>query len=130
MQKFILYLSLGGLAIIVIFFLNIGLQKSNSALDAFAQCLSGKNIVMYGAGWCSHCQNEKKNFGSSFKHISYVECPKDPQKCLAMGIEGYPTWIFPDGYSPTGSSVKGKRLMGEQGLEKLARESGCLLTNK
>ncbi len=72
---------------------------------------------MYGAEWCAHCQNEKKAFGDSFKYVPYVECPDNPQKCLEKGIEGYPTWILPDG----------KKLIGEQGLLKLSQESGCLL---
>lgn len=86
-------------------------------LDGFAQCLAEKKITMYGAAWCSHCQNEKKAFGSSFKYIPYVECPDNPKACLDKGIKGYPTWIFPDG----------KKLEGEQGLEKLSNESGCSL---
>ncbi|MEK6877050.1 MAG: hypothetical protein AABZ49_00280, partial [Thermoproteota archaeon] len=57
----------------------------------------------------------KKAFGESFKYVNYVECPDDPQKCIAASIEGYPTWVF-------GGE---KRLEGEQGLEKLAHESGC-----
>ncbi len=73
---------------------------------------------MYGADWCSHCQNEKKAFGDSFKTISYVECPKDPKTCLDASVENYPTWILGDG----------KKLVGEQGLEKLSETSGCKLT--
>lgn len=83
--------------------------------DELALCLRDKKVTMYGADWCPHCQSEKREFGSSFQFIPYVECPADPQKCLAAGIEEYPTWIFPDG----------KRLVGEQGPEKLAGESGC-----
>lgn len=88
--------------------------------DAFAQCLAAKGIIIYGADWCPHCQNEKKAFGSSFKYITYVECPDEPQKCIAAGINGYPTWVFPDG----------RRLEGEQGIEKLSQESGCALTQQ
>lgn len=85
--------------------------------DAFAQCLAGKKVTMYGAASCSHCQNEKKAFGSSFKYVSYVECPDEPQRCVAAGIEGFPTWILGDG----------KKLAGEQGLQMLSAESGCAL---
>lgn len=87
--------------------------------DDFAACLALRGIVMYGADWCPHCQNEKRAFGDSFRLIPYVECPKEPKKCLAANIEGYPTWITGDG----------RRLGGEQGLEKLSRESGCALPN-
>ncbi len=86
-------------------------------LDAFAKCLTAKKVTMYGADWCTHCQNEKKAFGSSFQYVPYVECPKDPKSCLEKDVKGYPTWIFPDG----------KKLEGEQGLLKLSIESGCAL---
>ena len=114
---------LGVLAAAVIIILLILLRgngngnQSASALDSFARCLTEKNIVMYGADWCPHCQNEKKAFGEAFQFISYVECPQDPKKCLDAGINGYPTWIFSDG----------RKFEGEQGVEKLSRESGCLL---
>lgn len=91
-------------------------QITEGKLDNFAKCLASKNIIMYGAEWCSHCQNEKKAFGDSFKYVPYVECPDNPQKCLEKGITGYPTWIFPD-----------KKLIGKQGLLKLSQESGCPL---
>lgn len=87
-------------------------------LDPFAQCLAEKGVTMYGADSCSHCQKEKKEFGSAFKHIQYVECRRDPKQCLAMNIQGYPTWIFSDG----------RRFAGEQGIKKLAQESGCALS--
>lgn len=87
-------------------------------LNSFAQCLSSKNITMYGADWCSHCQNEKRAFGDAFQYVPYVECPQDPQRCLDLGIKSYPTWVMPDG----------QKLVGEQGLKKLSQASGCQLT--
>lgn len=86
-------------------------------LNAFAQCLAERGVTMYGADWCPHCQSEKKAFGSAFKYVPYVECPRDPKRCLDLGIQGYPTWIFADG----------RRLEGEQGLARLSQESGCPL---
>ncbi|MBI4158548.1 MAG: hypothetical protein HY505_02955 [Candidatus Yanofskybacteria bacterium] len=101
-------------------------DKSGSALlDSFAQCLTNKSAVMYGADWCPHCQNEKRAFGDSFRLINYVECPDDPNLCLEKEIRGYPTWIFPD--PSAGPEQSGKKLEGEQGLERLSRESGCSL---
>ena len=84
---------------------------------AFAQCLASKNMTMYGASWCSHCQNEKSHFGDAFKHVPYVECPENQQICLEKGIEGYPTWI----------DDQGNKFAGEQGLEGLAEITGCEL---
>lgn len=86
-------------------------------MTTLAQCLKDRGVVMYGAEWCPHCQNQKKLFGESFGLVPYVECPADPNKCVAAGIQGYPTWIFPDG----------QKLVGEQTLEKLAETSGCAL---
>ena len=85
------------------------------ALSSFAQCLTQKGAVMYGAEWCAHCQNQKKLFGEAWRYISYVECPDDPNRCLAEGVEGYPTWIFPGDL----------RLQGEQSMGKLSEASGC-----
>lgn len=92
-------------------------QKTKPDLDNFARCLSDRGIVMYGTYWCPHCKNEKNAFGDSFQFVNYVECTENPNECLAKGIEGYPTWIFPDG----------KKLIGEQGITKLREISGCPL---
>ena len=75
---------------------------------------------MYGAYWCSHCQNEKRAFGDSFRFVPYVECTRETAKCAAAGIEGFPTWIFPDG----------RKLVGEQGLRRISQESGCPYENQ
>lgn len=91
-------------------------QKA-TALDGFAQCLSEKGAVMYGAYWCPHCQNEKRAFGDAFKYITYVECTEDPKACTDAGVKGYPTWKFPDG----------TKLEGEQGITKLSKATGCAL---
>ena len=95
--------------------------------DDFAKCLSSKDAVMYGAYWCPHCQNEKKSFGDSFRFVNYIECTQETGKCLTEKINGYPTWIFP---ASSAGGPDGKRFEGEMGLERLSRESGCLLDNK
>lgn len=108
-------LKIFAIILITIFLAGCAKAEPNPKLDAFAQCLRDKGVTMYGAYWCSHCQNEKKNFGDSFQYVPYVECTKEIKKCQDAGIKGYPTWIFPGG----------KKLEGEQGLENLATESGC-----
>lgn len=103
------------LAIVVVVMVFAGSQtKSDPATDAFAKYLASKNVTMYGAYWCAHCQNQKKSFGSSFQFVPYVECTKDTAKCTAAGVEYFPTWIFPDG----------NKLVGEISLEDLAKASG------
>lgn len=106
----------------VLFFASMALvyyapKQAEASLDSFAACLAQKNITMYGADWCPHCQNEKQAFNDSFRLVPYVECPENTKLCIDLKITGYPTWIFPDG----------KRLQGEQGLAALSRESGCNL---
>ena len=115
-KNFIILTALIVLVIGAILFLRPA-QKAEGNFDAFAQCLAEKEIIMYGADWCPHCRNEKKQFGDSFHFVPYVECPDNPRLCLQKGVTGYPTWIFPDG----------KKLIGEQGLKKLSQESGCPL---
>ncbi len=116
--------TLMGLGFVVVVAAGIGWLLWNPApasgtYDAFAQCLAEKKFTMYGANWCSHCQNEKRTFGDSFRLVPYVECPVERVRCAAEKIEGYPTWI-------TGS---GERLVGEQGLRKLSEASGCKLAS-
>lgn len=106
-----------GLIVILIWGGSKNIEKADSAMDSFAQCLASKNIAMYGAKWCSHCQKQKAGFGESFKYVLYMECSENAQKCLDAGIQGYPTWILTDG----------KKLQGYQELEKLAEASGCEL---
>ena len=92
--------------------------------DAFAQCLAKKQVVMYGAFWCPHCADQKKEFGSSFRYVHYVECavagqPPNVQApaCRDMQIRKYPTWVFPDG----------ERVEANLTLEKLSEKTGCKL---
>ena len=90
--------------------------------DALATCLKDKGAVFYGAFWCTHCQTQKKLFGSSEKLLPYVECSTSDgqgqtQICKDKKIEGYPTWIFADG------SI----LSGEIPLATLAEKTSCIL---
>lgn len=86
-------------------------------MDRFAQCLTEKGAVEYGAYWCSACEAQKKDFGASFEYINYVECGYDPSAC--SDIQYTPTWILSDG----------ERLVGRQPLEVLAEKTGCELPN-
>lgn len=107
--------------VIVLIIFSLG-DDRNPALEDFAKCLARQGAVMYGADWCSHCENQKKVFGAAFKFIPYIECPDNPELCLEESINGFPTWIFPA--SPAGGP-DGKKLEGEQSLENLAAQSGC-----
>jgi len=105
------YISVAIAAIIIYLIIpNTGTRE----YDTFAQCLTEKGAVMYGADWCHNCQNQKDMFGKSFDQIDYIDCDKNPQACNSAGINGYPTWI-----------IDGQRYEGTQSLIKLATASGC-----
>lgn len=92
----------------------LGCQKQKQNYDAFAQCLTEKGAVMYGAYWCGHCKEQKDMFGESFQYINYVECTEKEQTCDDSGITGYPTWIIDEEVHT-----------GVQPLHKLAGLSQC-----
>jgi hypothetical protein len=90
--------------------------------DGFAQCLAASGTKFYGAFWCPHCQNQKKEFGTSAQYLPYIECATpdgqgQTQACVDAKITGYPTWKFADGSTQS----------GEQSMEKLAELSKCTL---
>ncbi|MBI3638461.1 hypothetical protein HY227_01830 [Candidatus Wolfebacteria bacterium] len=112
----------------VIYWAKNSSPKASPEIVAFAQCLGSKNITMYGAVWCPWCKKEKAAFGDAFKFVPYVECPENQAKCKALGVESFPTWIFPDGSAS--SPQAGKKLVGYQGLSKLSEVSGCSLSGR
>lgn len=97
-------------------------KPGSNRLDSFAQCLTDKEAIFYGAFWCPHCQAQKRMFGNSVKLLSYVECSTPDgqnqlQICVDKEIKQYPTWEFADG----------SRLTGEVPLTQLAEKTGCTL---
>ena len=125
-NKIILWVA-GALSIAIIIFaiFNVSTNKITedtgpSLYDTFAQCLTDKGAVMYGAAWCSHCQEQKKTFGSSFKLVKYVECPDNTQLCIDKGIQGYPTWLLED-------KVISEGFAGERSMKELSDATGCPL---
>jgi hypothetical protein len=91
--------------------------------DSFAKCLAGKNARMYGLYWCPHCADQKREFGSSFRYVPYVECASenDPHElrpaCKAAGVKLFPSWQF--GADPPKEGVLS--------LEELRDKTGCSL---
>lgn len=97
-------------------------QSQPSKYDAFAKCLKNKEAVFYGAFWCSHCDNQKKLFGSAKQYLPYVECSTADGSgqldiCKNENIQTYPTWRFKDGSEE----------IGEIPLALLSQKSGCEL---
>ncbi|ESW29954.1 hypothetical protein PHAVU_002G112700 [Phaseolus vulgaris] len=88
---------------------------------SLARHLHSVGAKMYGAFWCSHCQEQKEMFGrEAAKELDYVECfpegyrtgTKMIKACINAKLEGFPTWI-----------IKGQVLSGEQELSELAQVS-------
>ena len=85
-----------------------------------AKYLKESGAKMYGAFWCSHCLDQKEEFGKDTE-LPYVECfPEGWQKgteiakvCADAKVKGFPTWV-----------INGKTVEGDKTLEELAKESG------
>src|SRR5262245_49255391 len=95
-----------------------GYYYKNHKNDSFAKCLASKNVKMYGLYWCSHCADQKRKFGASFRYIPYVECASDADPheltpaCRAAGVREFPSWQF--GTDPPQAKVLELRDLSEQ----------------
>ena len=99
-------------------------EETSTKYVPLAQCLAAKGVKFYGAFWCTHCADQKAEFGAAVADLPYVECsnPDHSQnaECTAAGVKGnYPTWIFPDG------------TIHEGGLSPatLSQMTGCAMTS-
>ncbi|KAL5679120.1 hypothetical protein ACJX0J_005505, partial [Zea mays] len=77
--------------------------ESSPFAIALAKHLHSIGAKMYGAFWCSHCNEQKQMFGhEATKILDYVECfpngagkgKKMTAECAAAGLEGFPTWFI------------------------------------
>ncbi len=128
MNNIKIFISIIGLLILGII-VTVIVRSSNSNTptgpgkhDDFAVCLKDKGAIFYGAFWCTHCQAQKKLFGSSAKLLPYVECSTangqgQTQACIDKNVLSYPTWEF----------IDGSRLNGEIPLAQLAEKTSCPL---
>jgi hypothetical protein len=99
----------------------LGRRHRTHSLDAFGQCLAGKQVKMYGLYWCTHCAEQKEIFGASFEHVPYVECgikgsQAEAPVCVQAGVTHFPMWQF-----------NGERHEGVLSLQALSEKSGCSL---
>lgn len=113
-----------GIAIVIgaIVLLLVQAAKKPGKYDNLAQCITDSGAKFYGAFWCPHCQAQKAMFGKSAKLLPYIECSEADgsgqlQICIDEKIEGYPTWVFPDGTRET----------GEHSFEQLAEKTNCAI---
>lgn len=123
MKKSLLFvgLMLFSLLVVACSTISAGVPTGNLNYDDFAKCLTQNGAKMYGAFWCSHCNNQKQMFGSSVIYINYIECSNSDssqnQICQDEKITGYPTWRFKDG----------SELQGEVSIVKLSDKTDCSL---
>jgi hypothetical protein len=100
-----------------------GRYYKNHKYDSFARCIATKNAKMYGLYWCPHCADQKREFGSSFRYVPYIECASenDPHEltpaCKAAGVKLFPSWQF--GADPPKEGVLT--------LQELSQKTGCSL---
>jgi hypothetical protein len=99
---------------------HLGLRKRTLRLNAFAQCLAGKQAKMYGAYWCPHCAEQKEMLGASFQYVPYVECGilgsrEESEACIQVGVKHFPTWQF----------ANGELREGTLSLQTLSEKTGC-----
>ena len=98
---------------------------TSEELLTLATCISDAGAKFYGAFWCSHCQQQKKDFGDASDALPYVECATPDGRgqteiCVQEKIEGYPTWVF----------ANGERVSGHVALASLAEATGCVAPQK
>ena len=100
-----------------------GRYYKNHKYDSFARCLASKNAKMYGLYWCPHCADQKREFGSSFRYVTYIECASENNQheltpaCKAAGVKLFPSWQF--GSDPPKEGVLS--------LQDLGQKTGCSL---
>jgi len=95
--------------------------ENNAPYDRFAQCLTNKNITMYGSIGCSHCQRVKDTLGDSFQYIQYYECnPRAPNNhakiCYEKNVQAFPGW-----------ELKDNNFFYSSSLKQVAEKAGCAL---
>ncbi|MBI2134358.1 hypothetical protein HYU09_00060 [Candidatus Woesearchaeota archaeon] len=85
-------------------------SKKPGPLDSFAQCLTEKGAVMYGASFCKYTSGQKGMFGNSMKFIDYRDFTED------NNIRITPTW-----------KINGEYYQNAQSLDRLASITGCAI---
>ncbi|GLC37706.1 hypothetical protein PLESTB_000887200 [Pleodorina starrii] len=97
----------------------VSTKSSDRAID-LARRLKAVGARMYGAFWCSHCLEQKEDFGAAaMADFPYVECFPNGWKrgekvaplCEAANVRAFPTW-----------SIGGKTIEGELLLSEIEKE--------
>ena len=98
--------------VFILIFVGIGFSYINTLkpapLDDFAQCLSEKGAIMYGATFCKYTHAQKGMFGNSIRFIDERDFTEDPN------VDITPTWL-----------INGKYYENVQTFNRLADLTGC-----
>lgn len=123
MKKTIILSIIGAVVIVAIIIYAVIVEVNKPGeYDEFATCVADSGATFYGAFWCPHCLDQKRDFGNSAKLLPYEECSTPNrqgqlQVCIDEGIESYPTWEFADG----------ERLSGYTPMDVIAERTSCEL---
>jgi flagellar basal body-associated protein FliL len=79
-------------------------------LDGFAQCLTDKGAVMYGASFCQYSHAQQGMFGNSKKYLDIRDFSED------SNVKTTPTWL-----------INGEYFANVQTFDRLASLTGCEL---
>jgi hypothetical protein len=114
------YLAWAGVLVLLAGAFVAGRYYRNHKYDAFAKCLAARQVKMYGLYNCSHCADQKAEFGASFRYVPYVECAVKGSRelapeCKIAGARLFPSWQF--GTDPPKEGVLS--------LEALSDKTGC-----
>lgn len=88
---------------------------STEELQSFVNCLDKSGVKIYGAEWCSHCQELVNRLGG-YDTVDpiYVECTENKQLCQEKGIQAYPTIL-----------INGSEYQGARTYQELSQATGC-----
>ena len=112
-KKKIMFYSISSIIVVLIaaaFGFNFVQSQKPGALDNFAQCLTEKGAIMYGATFCQYSHSQKGMFGNSVKFLDIRDFSKDPN------IRVTPTWL-----------INGQYYENVQSFDRLAVVTGCTL---
>lgn len=96
----------------IIYAKNTGLAVKDIPSEEVAKWI-GEHSVLYVQAGCHACKVQEDLFGENYKYLNTVDCLKDIQACINLGIEATPTWI-----------IDGEKYVGVQSIEKLKELTG------
>jgi|SRR3989338_1110711 len=95
---------------IAVFGYNFFQSKKPGYLDGFAQCLTEKGAVMYGASFCKYTHGQKGMFGNSVNFLDIRDFTED------QNVRVTPTW-----------KINGEYYENVQSLDRLSLVTGCAI---